>query len=261
MHSFKVFKAIDFGFRMFARNIWLMLGFLFLVIGVEFGTDVVREIIMQKSGISTCYESHQENGSGEVKKENASSEELSGIYSETISCYKKNPLAFILQFLIFLLAKIFMIISFVGWNRIALDLYDTGTSKLRRIFAVVPLLFTYIIGGSLYFFVVSVGLLLLIIPGIIWGLKYCLFDLIIIDTGCGPLEALTKSGQLTYGHKWKIFSFILIGWLITVLSIITIIGPVILFYIFVLSRTYIYRTLQKIQEGSRRSASDTLVPE
>jgi uncharacterized membrane protein len=249
MHSFSVFKAIDFGFRMFGRHIWLMLGLLSVELGVEFGTDFTREIIMQKAGISTYHESKE--GSESVKEETPKS--LHTMYSEITSRYKKNPLAFTLQFLIFLLARIFIFILFVGWNRIALDLYDSGTSKFNRVFAVIPFFLTYLVAAALYIAMFMGGLILLIIPGIILGLKYGFFDLIIFDTGCGPIEALSKSGQLTYGHKWKLLLFGLTCSFLILISTLTIILPSILTYVFILSRAYIYRTLQEIQKNKAQA--------
>ena len=63
-----------------------------------------------------------------------------------------------------------------------------------------------LVGGYiLYFLAVLVGLILFIIPGIILSVRLCFFDLLIIDKGMGPVEALKKSYAMTKGYGWKIF--------------------------------------------------------
>jgi len=308
--SFSIFKAIDFGFRMFACNIWLILGLLLVGLAVRFGANVITNIIIHQSGLPSCFTAQelspikseegyqiseqlknpfsvsinsvyspdkQESNIGftyaldlgnfkiiyskledalEVRVGDIIYSSYKGSYAHMVTCIKQHLFLFLLLLLVSLLGLIFGYILFMGWNRIALDIYDRGTSEFKRVFLVVPLFFTYLITGVLYVAIVAVGSILLIIPGIIWGIKYSFFDLIIIDTGCGPIEALRKSGQLTYGHKWKLFWFTLIYWFITMLSVITIIGPFILASVFFLSRAYIYRTLQGVKKTDEYIASE-----
>jgi uncharacterized membrane protein len=57
--------------------------------------------------------------------------------------------------------------------------------------------------------------ILLIIPGIIAGISYSMTYFIIAeDDSIGPLEAIKKSKQIMYGHKWKYFYLALrfVGW-------------------------------------------------
>jgi len=51
---------------------------------------------------------------------------------------------------------------------------------------------------------------LLIVPGIIWGIKFWFFDYFVIDKGLGSIEALKKSSAITEGHKWNLFIFFLV---------------------------------------------------
>jgi len=49
------------------------------------------------------------------------------------------------------------------------------------------------------------GFALLIIPGIIWGLKYSLCVISVLDKGLSPLQAIKFSGKITQGYKAKLF--------------------------------------------------------
>ncbi len=260
--SFSIMQAIDFGFRMFARNIWFLLGLSLAGAAVQFGAIVLSGVIIAQSGLSTCLKLEE---SSVVEKSESGDMIIhynGGLYKGIVGCFtKENILPIMLIVLIFLLAAVFSFVLIMGWNRIALDLYDNGTSQFNRIFVTFPLFFTFLIAGFIYSFVASITYLLLVIPemlwgkggmffglltipGIIWLIKYGFFDLIIVDTECGPMEALSKSGELTYGNKWQLFLFGLIGFVFLHASAFTIIGPFILMYVLWLSRAYIYRTLQ-----------------
>ena len=54
------------------------------------------------------------------------------------------------------------------------------------------------------------GMILLIIPGIIWGIQYSMVNYIIADDpNCGGNESLVRSRKMMDGHKWKMFEFML----------------------------------------------------
>lgn len=60
-----------------------------------------------------------------------------------------------------------------------------------------------------YQFVVHGGLLLLIVPGIIWSFKYIFAINLVLDKGLGIKDAMEMSARMTYGHKWRIFRYTL----------------------------------------------------
>ncbi|MHB8107126.1 MAG: DUF975 family protein [Candidatus Cryosericum sp.] len=67
----------------------------------------------------------------------------------------------------------------------------------------------YVIGSFLFGFIVSVGMLLLVIPGIIWGLRYSMYGYYIVTQGAGPMEALRMSADTTDGHKMELSGLLL----------------------------------------------------
>ena len=50
-----------------------------------------------------------------------------------------------------------------------------------------------------------VGMILLLIPGIVWGLKYSLCLIIALDKKLSPIQAIKLSGKITQGYKAKLF--------------------------------------------------------
>jgi len=57
---------------------------------------------------------------------------------------------------------------------------------------------------------VSIGIFLIIIPGIIVGIAWSLAVILVIDREKNPIESITLSNNLTYGYKWRIFAIYVI---------------------------------------------------
>ena len=55
------------------------------------------------------------------------------------------------------------------------------------------------------------GLVLFIIPGIVWGLKYGFGMIAVVDKKLSPLQALKFSGKITYGYKRELFLVFIVG--------------------------------------------------
>jgi uncharacterized membrane protein len=51
---------------------------------------------------------------------------------------------------------------------------------------------------------------LLIVPGIIFGLMFMFSTFLVIDRELGPIEALKESNHITHGHKWRLLGFSLV---------------------------------------------------
>ena len=68
-------------------------------------------------------------------------------------------------------------------------------------------LFNYIGGYIAYMFVVLVGLIFLIIPGIYLAIRYGQVMNLIVDKKMGIAQAFTMSSKMTENIKWKLFGF------------------------------------------------------
>jgi hypothetical protein len=62
------------------------------------------------------------------------------------------------------------------------------------------------------------GMLLLIVPGIIWFLMWSVTIPVVVVEQLGPIQAMRRSAELTRGHRWKIFGIFLLLFLINVIS-------------------------------------------
>jgi len=102
------------------------------------------------------------------------------------------------------------IIISIGLVKIALRFCDNEKGRFADLFSQYPLFPQYLVGSILYGLIVFAGTILLIIPGIIWGIQFCFYDYFIVDKGLGPIEALKRSSAITRGVKWDLFVFFLV---------------------------------------------------
>lgn len=122
------------------------------------------------------------------------------------------------SFLFSIIGWIVQMVTSIGVIVITLKLVDSKKPELADIYKHYNLLLNYFLGSLLYGLVVLAGFILLIVPGIIWGIKYQYTTYLIIDKKMGPMEAFKKSGQITKGVRTKLF------WLGCAFAVITILG-------------------------------------
>lgn len=92
---------------------------------------------------------------------------------------------------------------------------------------------------------VSIGLILLIVPGIILAIIFVFYGFHIVDTGStDPIGALRRSAEITRGHRWQLFllGLVLLG--INILGLLAlIIGVLFTSGISLLAIAHVYRRL------------------
>jgi uncharacterized membrane protein len=94
--------------------------------------------------------------------------------------------------------------------RVYLNLHDDKEIKAEELFLQYPLFLKYLLARILYQLFILLGLILFIVPGIIWGIKYSFFGHLIIDKKLNTLDALKKSSEITKGIKLELLLFFFI---------------------------------------------------
>jgi len=121
------------------------------------------------------------------------------------------PLLVLVIGVIVLVAIVFWILQTIvqiGYYRIYLKLLEGGERpKFGELFSNRKPFWRYVGSTILYCLRVFVGFLLLIIPGIIWALKFQFMPILTVDKGLKPTEAMKESARMTEGHKWHLFKF------------------------------------------------------
>lgn len=94
--------------------------------------------------------------------------------------------------------------------RVALKLCDEKTVSLHKMEGLLSGYLPYLLALLIYGVVVATGLLLLIVPGIIWALRFGFAGFLVVDKNLDPLEAMTESSRLTRGVKGRLLGFALL---------------------------------------------------
>jgi uncharacterized membrane protein len=132
----------------------------------------------------------------------------------------------------------------IGLIKISLKFCDNEKAKISDLFSSSHLFFNFLIGNLLYALIIIGGFILLIIPGIIWSIKYRFFNYFIVDKGLGPIEALKESARITKGNKWNLFLFGLLLVLIDILGALALlVGLFVTIPTTMIANAFVYRKL------------------
>lgn len=184
--------------------------------------------------------------------------------------YKKNVKFILLFFLIALffemapgvLANSFRgqseilatIIQILGWAlnfvvsmgiiRASLKLCDGQKPQVSDLWTSYPLIFKYFLSYLLYSIIVVVGLLLLVIPGIIFAIKFMFYSYLVVDKQLGPVEAIRHSSLITQGEKVNLILFGLLLGIVNLAGVLLfVVGLLVTIPVSAIAMAYVYRRL------------------
>jgi uncharacterized membrane protein len=110
-----------------------------------------------------------------------------------------------------------------------------------------PYPFWKYIGSTILFGLICVvGFILVIIPGIIWGIMFGFAGYFVIDKKMWPIEALKESKRITYGYKWELCLLGILTILISLLGFVCLlVGILVAYPVVTLASAHAYRTLSQ----------------
>ena len=131
-----------------------------------------------------------------------------------------------------------------GLLKILLNYYDGEKAKLVSMFDHGKY-FLRVLGAQILIILITfAGLCLLIVPGLIWALRYQFVINLIVDKDMGIREAMAESARLTHGVKWRLLLFDLALTGIVILGAIALgVGILVAFPVVYLAEIYVYRKL------------------
>jgi hypothetical protein len=149
----------------------------------------------------------------------------------------------------------------MGLVRISLRLVDGQHPRYGDLFGDLPTFGRYLAGNLLFLLITLGGLLLLVIPGIIWSIKYQFAPFLIVDRNLGIKEAFKESAGTTSGVKKEVFLFFLLVLGINLLGLLAMgIGLFITLPATMIAYSFVYRKLLKRKENVRAVQAGTEVP-
>jgi uncharacterized membrane protein len=132
----------------------------------------------------------------------------------------------------------------IGVMKICLKFIDGGKPDYMELFSHYRYFLFFLVGSILYGLIVFGGFLLLIVPGIIWSIKYGFTIYLIIDREMNPIDAIKKSAVMTDGVKGQLFVFYIILALINLAgALCLLVGLFVTIPTSMVAMAYVYRQL------------------
>lgn len=159
-------------------------------------------------------------------------------------------------FLFGLAVAVFSIIIKIGYTKIFLRINDGESPKFSDIFQEYKTFWRYLGTSVLSFLTVLGGLILLVVPGIIWLIRFSFAPIIVVDTKMGPVASMKESYAITKGNFWKLLGFWMVIGLVNLLGIICLgVGFLVTMPVTILASIYVYRELSKTKAGLLQTTS------
>ncbi|MGH8931432.1 MAG: hypothetical protein ACRDZO_12600 [Egibacteraceae bacterium] len=133
----------------------------------------------------------------------------------------------------------------MGWLKITLDIVDHRPVSANGVLDAYRLFVPYVIGALLYTLMVTIGFILLIVPGIVLVLTFTYYGYAIVDRRSdGPIAGLRRSAQITRGERWHLLGLGIVLILLNIAGLLVlIVGVLVTAGISALAWAYVYRQL------------------
>jgi len=155
-----------------------------------------------------------------------------------------------------LLAAIVGAVIGVGAMRIVLKIATHQHTSYADIIPPLGLVWQYVVVTFFAALIIFLGLILLIIPGIYFALRYMFVRFAVLE-GAGIKGSLSQSAKMTQGIKWKLLGFMLVLGLVNILGFLAlIIGLLVTIPVTLIAYAHVYTVLKKSlpTEGATETA-------
>lgn len=197
---------------------------------------------------------------------------ISGAYKEAYAIIKPRFWTIIGQYLLifFVLSILFSVLlgkgailgsiitAYIGMKW-ALAWVNKGSFKFDDLFENLSLkkFIYFVLAIALVVLSVVGGMILLIIPGIIFAVRLMFVKYIIIENDFTPMQALRESKRITKGCRWKLFWFSIVAVLVVLLGFIClIVGIFFAAPLIALATASVYKTLR---DQAKTETTETVI--
>ncbi len=133
-----------------------------------------------------------------------------------------------------------------GFIAFALKIYRGQEASVGDLFSQGDILWHYLLATILYSIIVAVGFLLLIVPGVIFLLKYQFVSYCIVDKRMGVKDAFKESAVMTKGEKGNLFWFGILSLLLYIAGVMVFfVGIVVTIPMVIMGYVFVYHALSK----------------
>lgn len=143
-----------------------------------------------------------------------------------------------------LLHMLVNILFLIGFTNVALKVARGEKPLFADFWNRFGVYFKMLGANVLYTLLVLVGLVLFIVPGIYFAIKFGFYPYMVVDKGAGPIDALKLSSKATEGVKWDLLGWFIVAILISLAGVLVfLVGLLAALPIVWIAQAYIYRKL------------------
>lgn len=144
----------------------------------------------------------------------------------------------------------------IGWLRIGLDAVDGRAITVDRIRESFGVLVPYAIAAIVFGIAVTIGMVLLIVPGIIVIVVFGFYGWLLVDgVATEPLDAFRRSADITRGERLHLFVFGIVLIVLNLVGLLVfVVGVLVTSAVSILAVSHVYRQLV----AGSRPASETI---
>lgn len=118
---------------------------------------------------------------------------------------KYGPTNFVFTLLLLIASVFLQTVVAIGMTMIGLKLTRGQSAQVSDVYSHTEPFLRYFLTSVVRSLIILGGLILLIIPGIVWGIKYVFSLIAVVDKDIKMKDALKLSAAMTKGNKWKLF--------------------------------------------------------
>ena len=171
-------------------------------------------------------------------------------YSEGLAIF--IVFVFLFSPLLFVAETALQNLTAIGFTKIQLNILDSKKTRVSDLFNTNGVFWQYLATSILVGLIVIGGLLLLIVPGIIWLLKYQFAMPLVVDKKLDITESIRKSGEITQGHKGWLFGFAIVLGLVNIAgALLLLVGLLVTIPLTTMAYIYVYRQLSSSVKASK----------
>lgn len=189
---FSIGEALGFGWQAMKRNFWRFAGI--LIVGALI--SLLPNFVMDAIGFAVV-----------------------GKFSGPL-LMAHWPLA--LRLLVRLVAGLISLVTGIGYVGVALAAARGERPSLSVFFGSLKRYWQFLAASACYIVIVFFGIILLVVPGVIWTYMFMFAPYFALDRGYGPIRALKASAAATRGYKFDLFGFWFVTQIVNVAGILAI---------------------------------------
>ena len=217
--AFEVIEAFKFGWEVFKKKPWFLIGITLFMVCFDLVIGVVQEFLMLSGSVS----------------------------------------GMIMIFILEVGSLVVGVVLGIGIIEIVLRMYDNKPVRFSFLFKKINLFWVFFGIIIVTHFIILGGGMFFIVPGVIAAIALMFAAVLVVDKNTGVMEAVRMSWAMTEGYKGQLFVFIVVAVVVNILGVLALlIGLLVTIPVSYIATIYVYRKLLARAEAKKKLSVEKL---